>query len=53
MSNVKVVFRASDTATNTAVNGSWNGFVWQCGLNCGLFVLFKNIGERAKNKCGT
>ena len=32
MSNVKVVFRASDTATDTAMNGSRNGFVWQCGF---------------------
>ena len=32
MSNVKVVFRASDTATDTAENGSRNGFVWQCGF---------------------
>lgn len=32
MSNVKVVFRASDTTTDTAENGSRNGFVWQCGF---------------------
>lgn len=37
MSNVKVVFRASDTATNTAVNG----FVWQCGFELWPVRFFK------------
>lgn len=48
MSNVKVVFRASHTATNSAVNG----FVWQCGFELWPVRSFQKHRWARKNKCG-